>query len=432
MRLKHVLPLFFLVTLCIACQKEMTSEFGDNAPPPSAAEVLAAKNGLMNMIKNKGLVSDFALKLEEKTRNSHAHSSLSLGTRSVDEDYFLDLSDNEDYMHYYNMVQNVINPKDYDCSPTTLSAYISNSTKSWTREDGQIYSTFGSLAFTYAQVYDNTGGDDIFGERGEYSRVVNRTFKNLKYFWDIPSDIISGSAHGSFFKDIPKLTQTIKFALRTRDSTGKIIPLTDAQALQAAEMVKITFGSDRFQNYEHPLLSFNAFAQGAIPQLGIVKKIVMGDGVMKAYEELGFGAVAPQVILAHEYGHHNQFANNYIPTTARTPEITRELELMADAYSGYYVSHVWGEGLKGNKIQQFLDVSFAIGDCSFTSTGHHGTPNQRMKAANLGYTVATEAQHCSRRLTSPQFYGFFKEALPDLIAPDVRSFQNWEVAVVNQ
>jgi hypothetical protein len=55
----------------------------------------------------------------------------------------------------------------------------------------------------------------------------------------------------------------------------------------------------------HPLFSFNTFAvtdrDGIIPD-----KILMGDGVLKGYEVLGFGDVAPQAVYAHEFGPHIQ------------------------------------------------------------------------------------------------------------------------------
>ena len=59
-----------------------------------------------------------------------------------------------------------------------------------------------------------------------------------------------------------------------------------------------------------------------------------------------------------------------------------------------------------------------IWDCAFDNPGHHGTPNQRMAAAQLGFDVADQAQKQGHILTSEQFHALFVAAYPDLIAPD--------------
>jgi hypothetical protein len=70
------------------------------------------------------------------------------------------------------------------------------------------------------------------------------------------------------------------------------------------------------------------------------------------------------------------------------------------------------------RVAQFLRVFFDIGDCAFDNPGHHGTPNQRMRAANFGFSVAAEAQKQGHILTANQFHARFVAAYPDLVAPD--------------
>ena len=60
---------------------------------------------------------------------------------------------------------------------------------------------------------------------------------------------------------------------------------------------------------------------------------------------------------------------------------TRYTELMADAYSAYYLTHKRGAAMNRHRVAGFLEVFYQIGDCAYTNNGHHGTPNQRMNAA---------------------------------------------------
>jgi hypothetical protein len=58
------------------------------------------------------------------------------------------------------------------------------------------------------------------------------------------------------------------------------------------------------------------------------------------------------------------------------------------------------------------------GDCAFFSPGHHGTPNQRMRAAQLGFDVAHQARKQGHILTSEQFHDLFVDAYLHIVAPD--------------
>lgn len=142
----------------------------------------------------------------------------------------------------------------------------------------------------------------------------------------------------------------------------------------------------------------------------------MGDGMLAGYQALGFGDVAPQAVYAHEFGHHIQFENGYfddpIATAGDAPEQTRYTELMADAYSAYYLTHKRGLAMNKHRVARFLEAFFQIGDCAFTNPGHHGTPAQRMRAAEFGFDVVDQAHKQGPILTSEQFHDLF------LVAPD--------------
>ena len=149
----------------------------------------------------------------------------------------------------------------------------------------------------------------------------------------------------------------------------------------------------------------------------------MGDGVLDAFSTLGFDDVAPQGIYAHEFAHHIQYENGYFeefpPTGATTvAELTRYTELMADAYAAYYLTHKRGQALNKHRVAKFLEVFFDLGDCAFTNPGHHGTPNQRMRAAQFGFNVAARAQKQGHILTSEAFHDLFVAEYPRIVAPD--------------
>jgi predicted metalloprotease len=152
----------------------------------------------------------------------------------------------------------------------------------------------------------------------------------------------------------------------------------------------------------------------------------MGDGVLDPFNVLGFNDVALPAIFAHEFGHHIQYERGYFdelppgsnPATVDAAELTRYTELMADAFAGYYLTHKRGATLNRKRVEKFLEVFFQLGDCQFTSAGHHGTPIQRMRAARFGFDVADQAQKQGHIPTADEFHAAFVAAYPDLIAPD--------------
>ena len=73
--------------------------------------------------------------------------------------------------------------------------------------------------------------------------------------------------------------------------------------------------------------------------------------------------------------------------------------------------------LNQKRVAQFLQVFFNIGDCAFTDPGHHGTPAQRMRAAQFGFNVADRAQKQGHILPSDEFHDLFVAAYPSFIAP---------------
>jgi len=377
------------------CQKETQVD------TPANDDVAIAKAKLIEFINEHHIASRFGTgAVEQSTTKS---GSISEQTNN------LDLSTNPDYSYYQQLIDRAINPSDYECGPTYIDDYINHSVETWTNDDHYYYNYFGFIAFDYAFFLDNSGGGQYYGSDGQFDNVINRTYKDLLLFWNIPTDILLRDAHGNIYDDETKVKAVLKLPVWPYN-------YNEADATSLAGLLKTVFGSSDFMNYKHPLLTFNAFAVRAYPPLGIVKKIVMGDGVMEAYDDLGFGDVAPQAILAHEYGHHVQFAKNvvFVPTA----EGTRRTELMADAFAAYYLTHKRGATMNWKRVQEFLEVFYGIGDCGFNSRGHHGTPNQRMKAATFGYNLAHDAKIQGMILTAEEFIALFDAELPSIVAPD--------------
>jgi hypothetical protein len=105
---------------------------------------------------------------------------------------------------------------------------------------------------------------------------------------------------------------------------------------------------------------------------------------------------------------------------ATAPEVTRFDELNADFMAAYFMTHKHGASANKFRVQEFLNAFFQIGDCAFTNAGHHGTPNQRMKAAQLGFDLADQAQKQGQIMTADQAYAVFLANYAAIIAPDAQ------------
>jgi hypothetical protein len=279
-----------------------------------------------------------------------------------------------------------------------------------------LFSRLADLVPAYdALLFQTEATPQFFGYNGEYNHIMTKVDRDVKRFWDIRSDDIQLVAmHGTMLLDQARVARVY----RHPEFTG--LPAATANAFALAVFNAMQHPSLNGGN--HPILTFNAFALSA-PELGIPDKIVMGDGVLDGYRVLGFNDVAPQAVYAHEFGHHIQYENNYfedpIVTDPATDdaEDTRYTELMADAFSAYYLTHSRGAALNKKRVKQFLQVFFNIGDCAFDNPGHHGTPAQRMRAAQFGFDVADRAQKQGHILPSDAFHDLFVTAYPTFVAP---------------
>jgi len=112
------------------------------------------------------------------------------------------------------------------------------------------------------------------------------------------------------------------------------------------------------------------------------------------------------------------YFEDVVPGATTQAELTRYTELMAHAFSAYYLTHKRGAALNQKRVAQFLEVLYDIGDCAFSNPGHHGTPNRRRRAAEFGFKVADDFQKQGHILTSAEFHAHFAAAYPAIVAPD--------------
>jgi hypothetical protein len=100
----------------------------------------------------------------------------------------------------------------------------------------------------------------------------------------------------------------------------------------------------------------------------------------------GFKNVGLSIVMAHEWGHVLQFK-----LEPDLPKTGKSKELHADFLAGFYLSRKQA-ALPGwvswPDVQNCARTLFDIGDYSFNSPQHHGTPEERFIAFSAGYTLA--------------------------------------------
>ena len=316
------------------------------------------------------------------------------------------------YRNLVNRALKVVEPTPCDDN-TLVNQWLGQQLADWDADVAYLASVTGMLDFpTYdALLFENSSANQYFGVNGDYTQKTTKTFKDLQRFWDIQSkDIVLGAMHGSMLLNREKVIRIDKALFNDSQAVAEFY---------ADLIIDLLNSVPQYRKGNHPIFTFNAFAQPSFsfPPYGVVpNKIIMGDGIVEAYHAVGYGDVASQTILAHEFGHHIQFQLNLF-TNEDTPEATRRTELMADAYSAYYLSHARGASMQWKRVKEFLQAFYNIGDCGFTSDGHHGTPLQRMASANWAYNVANDAQKQGHILSSRDFTALFEAKLPEIVAP---------------
>lgn len=316
---------------------------------------------------------------------------------------------------YHPVVPDLADVQPSPCTNPSLILWLFEQYVSWGEEPTHIVAgdelRMSELANFHTLYYENSAENQYFGINGEYTEQVNSDFKDLQSFWDIQSqNIIVVAGHGSMLQDRSKILKMYKNIYHYGDAKS------NKYADSIATLLKIY---PEFLNGDHPSFTFNQFAipDTTIADVGLVPaKIIIGDGLLQGFDKIGYGDVAPQAILAHEFGHHIQYELGILKTGMKlNSKTSRRIELMADAYAAYFLSHSKGAAMQLNKLQQVADVFFNTGDCSFTTDSHHGTPNQRKAATEWGYNLAINGQQQDHILSSEDFARVFDADLNDIV-----------------
>lgn len=275
----------------------------------------------------------------------------------------------------------------------------------------------GVLDFpTYDALVFGTSADPQYALTPEYRQQLTSAFRGAKKFWDIKSgDIQLLAMHGNVLQDPARLERllTVVFGLTDSEAGGYARYIVDTVAEIPA-----------FQGGDNPIFTLNAFAYSNVGDpdplaATIPDKLVFGDGILDALESMGIADVGPRAVLGHEFGHHVQFEDNLFESDLTGAEATRRTELMADAFGTYFATHSRGLSLNTKRVLQAEKTFYEVGDCAFDSPGHHGTPNQRVRASTWGAQLAGSAQKQGHVLPSLTVAAKFDAALPQFVVPDV-------------
>jgi Putative neutral zinc metallopeptidase len=307
-----------------------------------------------------------------------------------------------------------------ECGPTLLDDYVDGLFAEMTDEQFAFLVAHQDTLFnvpTYDALFFGTTGDPDYALDAQAHQIQN-TFRDLKRFWDIQSaDIQLMAMHGDVLLDADRIARTLTAMV----ATDSIDPMTPAEIQEEATTVA-EFMQGQGDFYDNPLWTFNAFAFSGEGEsdpfvAALPDKLIMGDGIIEAYDAIGLGDVGIRVIMAHEFGHHVQYELGVFDTGPSDPaEATRRTELMADAMAGYFATHKRGLALNKKRVVDALLSFYTVGDCFFDDPGHHGTPLQRQRAAEWGADLAAAAKPKSYIVAPETFVELFEAALPQIVS----------------
>ena len=291
-----------------------------------------------------------------------------------------------------------------ECAGTLLDSYIDQLFTEMTDQQFAFLVAHQDTLFnvpTYDALFFGTPNDPDYALESHAVQIRN-TFRDLRRFWDIESaDIQLMAMHGDVLLDADRIAKTLTAMV----ATGELDPMTPAEIQEEAATVA-DFMQTQGDFYDNPLWTLNAFAFSGDGETdpfiaALPDKLIMGDGIIDAYDAIGLGDVGIRVIMAHEFGHHVQYELGVFDSGPTDPaEATRRTELMADAMAAYYGTHKKGLALNKKRVADALLSFYTVGDCQFDSPGHHGTPLQRERAADWGADLAAASK--PRSSSSPR------------------------------
>jgi hypothetical protein len=311
-------------------------------------------------------------------------------------------------------VQRAIDPGQYRCGPTAFDDYVDGLLAGVTPDELSFVVTSGALEFPAmeAMVF-GSGADDAV--RDGRTHALEKTLRTVGRFWTIPDNEIElVGMQGAMLRD-PQRIRRLLVALYGYSNAD-----AEAYATAVAEVITQV---PAFADGDNPLFTLGAFSFSGegdpdplIAALG--DKIVIGDGFLGALTTMGIDDVGARVVLAHEYAHHLQADLGLFDSPLTGAEATRRTELLADAYAGYLAAHARGLSLNAKRVVEAQQTFFELGDCSFADPGHHGTPDQGVRASAWGTDLASRARPQGHILSAADVATLFDAQLPKIVAPD--------------
>ena len=328
-----------------------------------------------------------------------------------------------------------LNPDDYECGPTDLSAWVAQQKAqidpaSWSWYSNGLLGLSPDLLVQYWTLMKTPTAprDTSFGPDGSATNEIVRTFSALQKFWDI-----DGSGIGLVSYDAKVLADTPEAAAdrqvvydgisKISAFAGIVLEFSVESGIKAGKVNGFPGGVD------NPMFSVNSFAidpthttgddKETLDMLGVTRRVAMGQGLIAMWDDLGLGRVGDRAVLAHEYGHQVQYTDDlFASDITDEPEATARTELMADALGTYFTVSKHGESLNKAQTLQDLQTFYTVGDCAFDQAGHHGTPNQRYRAAEWGADLVKSQSDQGHVLPSLTVGAGFDGALAQITAPD--------------
>ena len=309
-----------------------------------------------------------------------------------------------------------IDPTDYECGPTALDGYIDSILAEADTFNLLLLQLMGALDVpAYDAILSGSPKDDAYDLLPAYEQKLTATMGHTQRFWDVRlNDVQLVAMHGEMLTDVNRVASTIEYMYDVGPA--------DAVAI-AEDMIAMIKSDPALKKGKNPIFSLNAFAftgdGDPDPVIRRLKdKVIFGDGILRALKAIGLNNVGGQSVLAHEMAHHVQFEDDLFDSDLEGPEATRRTELMADGFGTYFLTHKKGEGFAPAKVLKVGKSFYAVGDCSFDSPGHHGTPNQRLAASSWGAAEVAYSENPNKVLPSLRLATKFEKILPQLLAPD--------------
>lgn len=119
---------------------------------------------------------------------------------------------------------------------------------------------------------------------------------------------------------------------------------------------------------------------------GVIGGVAEGFPGQQAGYGHAVGDFGVAYIIAHEYAHNLQNELGFFSAT-RQGASAEPFELQADCLAGVWGASVYHEGLlHPGDIEDALNTTLAVGDFEVNSPQHHGTPEERRDAWQLGFS----------------------------------------------